>query len=210
MKNKYFFSVIIATYNRAVLVQRALQSLMAQTESDWEAWIIDDGSTDDTQLVVSSFLSQKIHYFYQPNQGDAAAKNKGVELAKGNYVTFLDSDDYYEDTHLATRKEILIQHPEIDILHGGVKIIGEQYVPDVFREGELIHLSKCVIGATFFIKKSVFTALHGFETIRLGSDAKLLAKAEKSGYSIEKTHHPTYVYDRTGTDSITHNYNKNI
>ncbi|MCO6494541.1 MAG: glycosyltransferase family 2 protein [Bacteroidetes bacterium] len=205
MKDQVFFSVIITTYNRSQLLLRALHSLIAQTETDWEAVIIDDGSIDHTKDTIKSFLSEKIHYYYQENSGDATAKNTGVSYSSGRFITFLDSDDYYEPEHLASRKKILLDNPNKELLHGGVRIIGNEYVPDMHNPENKIHLSECVIGASFFFKKEKFIELGGFEKIKYGSDAQLFAKAEKASVKILKTDIPTYVYDRTAEDSITHN-----
>jgi glycosyltransferase involved in cell wall biosynthesis len=90
-----FFSVIITTYNRADLLVRALDSLICQTENDWEAIIIDDGSNDDTAERISPFLNseKRIVYIRQQRRGASVAKNTGIFLSKGKYITFLDSDD---------------------------------------------------------------------------------------------------------------------
>jgi predicted glycosyltransferase involved in capsule biosynthesis len=86
-----FFSVIIATFNRKSTIIRALHSLLAQTETDWEAIVVDDGSTDDTYSEIRSLLEQhkKINYLKQKNKGAAECKNRGIQHARGLYFTFL-------------------------------------------------------------------------------------------------------------------------
>ncbi|MBI1826376.1 MAG: glycosyltransferase family 2 protein [Planctomycetes bacterium] len=90
-------SIIIPTYQRAALLPRALNSVAAQTNDDWEAIVVDDGSTDDTKEVVRQFASKtgRIRYVHQPNQGASAARNRGIDAASGEFVAFLDSDDEY-------------------------------------------------------------------------------------------------------------------
>lgn len=89
-------SIIIPTYNRAHLISKAIDSIINQTYKNWELLIIDDGSTDETEVVIKSFLEDKrIQYFKIPNSGACAARNKGLENSKGDYITFLDSDDEY-------------------------------------------------------------------------------------------------------------------
>jgi glycosyltransferase involved in cell wall biosynthesis len=97
-----FFSVIIPTFNRDRLLSKALLSVLQQTFSDWECLIIDDGSTDSTKELVMEFSTNehRIKYFYQENTGRSAARNKGFELAKGEYICFLDSDDHYLPDYL--------------------------------------------------------------------------------------------------------------
>lgn len=202
-----FFSVVITTYNRSPLLKRALDSLIAQTETNWEAIIVDDGSTDDTASLIKPYLENvsKIKYVYQENTGYAMSKNTGIFLAKGTFITFLDSDDEYAPTHLEDRKLILMNHPEIEFLHGGVKVIGSQYVPDRFNFDRMVPLSECEIGGTFFIKREVAISFNGFKKMPLGSDGDFFETINKAGVIINKTQIPTYIYHRENTDSITNN-----
>ncbi len=201
--NKIFFSVIICTYNRANFLKRALNSLLKQTFSDWEVILIDDGSTDNTKEVVKPYLEKFMNfsYFYQENKGIAAARNFGLSIAKGKYCTFLDSDDEYCENHLETRFEILRSNPNIDLLHGGVQIIGNEYVPDKSNTNKHIHLSECVIGGTFFVKTEVALALKGFNR-QYSEDSDFYERAVKSGYLTEKIDLQTYKYYRDTADSI--------
>ena len=88
------------TYNRAGLISVAIQSVLCQTFTDWELIIVDDGSTDNTKDVVLSYECPQIKYIYQENQERSAARNNGIEHAKGVYICFLDSDDYYTPDRL--------------------------------------------------------------------------------------------------------------
>lgn len=200
-----FFSVIITTYNRSTLLTRALDSLIAQTETDWEAIIVDDGSTDNTASLIKPYLENdsRIKYVYQKNAGYAMSKNTGIFLAKGKFITFLDSDDEYAPTHLEERKLILMNHPTIEFLHGGVKVLGSQYVPDRFDFNKMVPLSECEIGGTFFIKKEVAISFNGFKKMPLGSDGDFFERINKAGVNIMKTQIPTYIYHRENADSIT-------
>lgn len=85
-------SVIIPTYNRAKYVTHAIDSVLAQTYSDYEIIIVDDGSTDNTREVLETYMD-KIRYLYQDNAGVSAARNTGIKTAKGKWIAFLDSDD---------------------------------------------------------------------------------------------------------------------
>ena len=97
-----FFSIVIPTYNRAIFIKNAIQSVQNQLYSDWELLVIDDGSTDNTAEVVAQFVREdtRIKYIYQPNQERSVARNNGIAQAQGTYICFLDSDDYYLPTHL--------------------------------------------------------------------------------------------------------------
>lgn len=207
-----FFSVVLTTYNRAALLKRALDSLVNQTETDWEAIIIDDGSTDKTPLLIEPYLQNghSIQYIYQKNAGYAMAKNSGIFLSKGKFITFLDSDDEYSPGHLQTRKEILLNHPETEFLYGGVEVLGNQFVPDRFDYNKMISLSECVIGGTFFIKRQVAISLNGFLNTPMGSDADFFERINETKAITLESFIPSYMYHRDSENSITNNFMKKI
>src|SRR5699024_11152760 len=100
-ENQPFFSVIICTYNRAKIITRALDSLIKQKDSDWEAIIIDDGSMDNTKEIIQPYLKKSpIRYFKKEHSGLAHSRNAGIQLTKGKYITCLDTDDEYAPEHL--------------------------------------------------------------------------------------------------------------
>ena len=94
------FSIIIASYNYAHLLPRAIDSALVQTCTDYEVIVVDDGSTDNTPEVVQPYLD-KIQYHRQENKGHCATNNKGVSLASGKYCYFLDADDVWLPNKLA-------------------------------------------------------------------------------------------------------------
>lgn len=202
-----FFSVIITSYNRANLLRRALNSLILQTEKDWEAIVVDDGSTDNTHALIVPFLqlNNKITYIRQISKGCVASKNSGILLSTGKYITFLDSDDEFKRDHLATRKDILLKNPAVELLHGGVEVIGSVYVPDRFDYAKMIHLHDCAIGGTFFIERKLAFLMKGFSPMPLGHDADFLDRVIQLGATVMKTRLPTYVYHRETQNSITNN-----
>lgn len=211
-ENQPFFSVIITTYNRSHSIERALNSLIGQTEKDWEGVVIDDGSTDGTYDRISPIIrsNPNLKYMKIVHGGESSAKNAGIKLSQGRFVTFLDSDDEYDSNHLKSRKALLNSNPGINFLHGGAEILGNPYVPDRFDPSVKIHLSDCVIGGTFFIERSILNSLNGFQPILLGPDANLFDRAEKAGVKIMKTDLPTYIYHHYTEDSITNTYKSNI
>lgn len=88
------FSIIIPTYNRKDKLIRCIKSVLANQNANYEIIVIDDGSTDTTKEVVTGRYPQ-IRYYYQENKGVSCARNKGMELTKGDYIAFLDSDDLW-------------------------------------------------------------------------------------------------------------------
>jgi glycosyltransferase involved in cell wall biosynthesis len=102
-------SVVIPTYNRAATVPRAIESVLAQTVTDLEVIVVDDGSSDDTGKVLGEMFSDRIRYYPQANQGASVARNKGVEEARGEWIAFLDSDDLWEKEKLEWQLKALEQ-----------------------------------------------------------------------------------------------------
>jgi O-antigen/teichoic acid export membrane protein/glycosyltransferase involved in cell wall biosynthesis len=88
-------SVYIPTYNYGRFLGEAIQSVLDQTFPDWELIVVDDGSTDDTREVVESFADPRIHYVYQENQGNPAARNTALRMVRGEYIACLDGDDIW-------------------------------------------------------------------------------------------------------------------
>lgn len=201
---KPFFSVIIAVYNREFLITRALESLLNQDFKNWEAIIIDDCSTDMTLNSVKPFLSDKRLELIstETNSGVAKARNIGIKESTGNFITFLDSDDEYKSNHLKSRYNLL-KNSEIDLLHGGVEIIGDNFVPDKNDLTKMIKLKDCVIGGTFFINSSLNERLKLFdETTTYSEDSKMFEIFEQNDLQITKTSLKTYIYHRDSEDSI--------
>ena len=127
-------SVIIPTYNYARFIADAVASVQAQTYSNWEIIVVDDGSTDNTEEVVKSIAADepRISYLRQNNARQAAARNNGIGQAKGNYFQFLDADDLIEPQKLEQQVKFLEQHPDVDITYGGVRYFSSE------RAGELL------------------------------------------------------------------------
>jgi glycosyltransferase involved in cell wall biosynthesis len=109
-------SVIIPTYNRATVLSRAIESVISQSFRNFEIIIIDDGSDDNTSEVIESF-DQTVRHFRIPHSGVSRARNAGIEKAKGEWISFLDSDDYWLPQKLQKQMAYLATHPEYKICH---------------------------------------------------------------------------------------------
>lgn len=199
------FSIVITTHNRAKLLKRALDSLISQTEHDWDAIIVDDGSTDGTHKYISPLLryGRNIKYIWRQHSGAIPSRNYGIKISTGIFVSFLDSDDEYHPDHLKSRKQYLIEHPSIRFLYGGAKIIGNPYVPDKNDPEARIHLKDCIIGGTFIIERKVLLSLNGFRDIVLGSDSDLFERAQKACTPMAEIKLPTYIYHHENPASVT-------
>ncbi len=204
-KNNYpLVSIVLPTYNRAGYLTRSIKSVLTQTINSWELIIIDDGSNDNSfEIIKNNFLpEERIKYHKQSHKGISESLNNGIRFSKGKFITFLGSDDKYLPQHLELRVEFLKKNPKTDLIHGGLKIVGNPYVPDKNDLTKTIHLENCAVGGTFFGKKEVFEKLGGFKNIPYSEDSEFLERASKH-FNISKVHFPTYVYYRDTQDSIT-------
>ncbi len=102
-----FFSVVIPVFNRAGALRKAIESVRGQTFQDFEIVVVDDGSNDDPRAVVDGFADPQLRYFRQANAGGGAARNHGIDEARGQFVAFLDSDDTFLPHHLASMHALL-------------------------------------------------------------------------------------------------------
>jgi len=196
-------SIILPTFNREKLLVRAINSVLNQTIQNWELIIVDDGSTDNTFEVVNSYLQKQenIRYIKHSNRRPPLSQNVGIISSVGKYISFLGSDDEYKPTYLEERINFLQTHSDVDLIHGGVEIIGHPFVKDKNDLSKEIHLSECVIGGTFFGKRKVFFELDGFKNLKYSDDSDFFERALQK-FKIEKVDFPTYVYYRDTPDSI--------
>ena len=115
--SKPAFSVIIAVYNGANTIRRAIESVLSQTYPALELIVVDDGSTDTTAAEVAQF-GGRVRYVYQSNAGVSAARNAGAQLATGEWLAFLDADDWYYPDRLRLHAEWIGRDPALDFLTG--------------------------------------------------------------------------------------------
>jgi len=133
-------SVVIPSYNRAAVLGRAINSVIAQTFDDWEIVLVDDGSTDDTDALLARYadrLGPKLRVIRQENAGAAAARNRGIDAARGVFVAFLDSDDEFLPDKLQRQIELFRIRPELGLVYSDysfvdLKGVGHQSVLDEF------------------------------------------------------------------------------
>ena len=123
-------SVIIPVYNCELYLAEAIESVLAQTLAPEEIIVVDDGSTDDSGAIARRF-GPPVCCVSQPNSGAAAARNHGAELARGDFLSFLDADDVWVQEKLTLQMACLKEHSELDLVNGHI----EQFIsPDLDRE----------------------------------------------------------------------------
>lgn len=120
---KDLVSVIIPCFQQGKFLKEAINSLKLQTHANWEALVIDDGSTDETKSVTEELLvdDSRIRYIYQENGGLSSARNTGLRHAKGKWIQFLDADDILEFEKFEQQVDFLNKNLNIDIIYSGSK-----------------------------------------------------------------------------------------
>lgn len=163
-------SIVIPAYNAGPHIEAAIASVEAQTFQDWELLIVDDGSTDGTGAILDRLSNPRIRVFHQANAGVSAARNVGLDAARGEYVTFLDADDRLPSEALAIRAGYLDRHPDVDIVNGSIRTTSAgqtlaNYRPDS-TEGPLLErlarLEEGVFFGPFYMVRRNRISAHRF------------------------------------------------
>src|SRR6266481_218476 len=163
-------SVVIPCYNHAQFLAHAIESVLAQSYSNFELIVVDDGSTDDTAEVVKRY--PPVRYVYQENAGLSAARNTGLRQSRGEFIAFLDADDRLLPLALETGINCMREHPECAFVSGHCRVIdsngltlpsprqrrieNEHYLT-LLRGGSYIWCP-----ATVLYQRSIFDFVHGF------------------------------------------------
>ena len=155
-------SIIMPVYNKEKYIRRAIGSILSQTFLEWELIIVDDGSTDASYSICREYTDTRIQIYHVENGGVSRARNTGLTYAKGEYVTFMDSDDYISEDYLEK-----IYHTECDMVIAGltkVNLEGDE-VSIVFPS--LNGRKKLQEAADGFYKEEIDTGIYGFAAGKL-------------------------------------------
>ena len=185
------FSVVIPLYNKANYIQNCLKSVLKQTHKKFEVILVNDGSTDGSEAVVERFQDSRIRLVHQENKGASAARNKGVSLAKHEWIALIDADDYWYPNHLEELQNTIEQFPKADVVCNNYEILLDndfikqpafsieyplkaQYIEDYFK-GSLIDPIAWTSALSF--TSSIFKKVGEFDTnIKSGQDIDLMVK----------------------------------
>lgn len=131
-------SIIIPTYNSANFIQEAIESCLSQTYRNIEIIIIDDGSIDETANLIKPYLSKhnNIYYYYQENQERSSARNKGLKIAKGEYIQFLDADDLIAPTKIQKQVDILEENKEYIAVYCNAIYFKNNILKQIYQPGK--------------------------------------------------------------------------
>jgi glycosyltransferase involved in cell wall biosynthesis len=171
-------TIAIPTHNRGNWVVGALESALAQTYEDREVIVVDNGSTDDTGERLAPYLD-RIRYIRQENRGRAGSRNRAIEEARGDYISFLDSDDLWLPGKLERQVALLDSAPAVGLAHGHVEVIDEHGRPlpeltamhrrlftSVHRRGASYagYALRCMcLTSTIMVRRDLFKSLGGYD-----------------------------------------------
>ncbi|MCB8778663.1 glycosyltransferase [Planktothrix agardhii 1032] len=170
-QNKPRVSVIIPAYNCDQYIEQCVKSVLEQTYTNYEVIVIDDGSQDQTQEILKPFFPV-IKYIYQDNQGAAKARNYGCEIAQGEFLAFLDGDDFFLPQKLAEQVAIFDTDSSIDFIQSGWCVVNQKgivvsvikpwvHAPELNLETWVLH--KCVRPSAMILRRKWWEKVGGFD-----------------------------------------------
>jgi glycosyltransferase involved in cell wall biosynthesis len=194
------FSVIIPLFNKASYVEKAVESVLRQTDSNFELIVVNDGSTDNSVEKLDRFTDNRLKLINQSNTGVSRARNNGVKHARFDYIAFLDADDWWHERFLEEMKSLITRFSKAGlygsnyfVVKNGVNMPAQVGVEAGFEMGYINYFE--VYARTFWVplncsfvvvKKSVFEQEKGFnEHLKFGEDLDLwirIALTHKVGY----------------------------
>jgi glycosyltransferase involved in cell wall biosynthesis len=218
--NPISISVILPCYNSEVTLGRALQSIVDQSLTQWELIVIDDGSTDSSVSIVKQFQESypdKIFLLQQSNEGPASTRNRGLEVARGEYIGFVDADDYvsptmYEKMYekaIQTRSEICVCG-RTNILENSDRKEFNEYLPRIPKEvthhsefsSMISKLSPFVWDKIFKRELIVDHNIQFNSELKYAEDYHFLHRLVMKTHRISVIREPHYFYDKTGQSSL--------
>ena len=177
-------SIIIPSYNHGEYLGRALCSVLAQTYSMWEVIIIDNHSLDNTDEVISSHGSHVVNYISEPDFGIYDAMNKGLKLATGEVVCFLNAGDFYIDSGVLERVDKVMNLEDLDIIYGDVAYFRGENKKNIIRryKSEYFHPRLLVKGfmpahPAFFMRRDIYQRIEPFRiNYKIAGDFEMMVR----------------------------------
>jgi glycosyltransferase involved in cell wall biosynthesis len=179
-------SVIVPVYNGARYLSDALASVLEQEYRPLEIIAVDDGSTDGSAAVIARF-GDAVRYCHQDNRGTGAARNRGVELARGDLLAFLDQDDVWEDGKLALQAGTLARDPAVDAVFGMVAQFHSPELGEEFRSRVPCpaHALAGYLPSAMLLRREAFSRVGRFEEQwKLVEWAEWMVRAIEAGINL--------------------------
>ncbi len=205
------FTVILATFNRRDLLPRAIQSVLHQSFKDFELFVIDNGSTDDTRSIVERIKDERLTYLLNssPTQSCDAPRNLGIDKAKGNTICFLDDDDIWYPQKLEKVKRAFDQYPDVGVVCHYENQRNSGRIDRVLKHGpfrphfyeHLLYERNCLSPSAMAIKKEILDGLGGFDLrpeIELASDYECWLRMAEKGIKVHFIPEPLGEFSLTG------------
>jgi len=201
----HLVSVIIPTYNRAALLTETINSVLAQTYPAVEIIVVDDGSTDNTAEVVAGY-GERVIYLQQENQGETIARNRGIQVSKGTYLSFLDDDDLIFPTKIEKQINVFANCPEISVVYCRHYHIDEKVNPlgksGLLPEGDILlplALGDFIWSGAPLIRRECIEAVGGYDANlpwrgKYGEDWDLWLQLALAGYRFACVQEPLGAY----------------
>lgn len=214
-----YFSIIIPTFNSYEKLLRAIESIKSQAFTDFEVIIVDDGSTDGTQVKIQDSIHEKIHYFYKENGGPASARNLGIKEASGEYICFLDADDEFMPEKLL-EYYTASQNGEVFLFSDAEYFNEKTKSSTLFSSKEQMRYGNCfkslmennfIVASTVCVKKSILELTSHFNEalkIKFVEDYDLWLKiAQKYPLTyVEKSLTKYYIHESNSSSNVQRTY----
>jgi glycosyltransferase involved in cell wall biosynthesis len=205
-------SVIMPAFNTGAFIADAITSVIAQTWTNWELIVVDDGSTDSSFEIARSFEDPRIHVRRKSNGGIGSARNRGLDIARGELICFLDSDDTMPVNSIVARAEVLLKEPALSFADGSVhyydremRNVHRTYTPSFVGEPLPLLLRfdrRCFFGNTWMIRREAIGDARFPENVTHVEDLMLYLKVAH-GRLYGATSEPVLNYRITGQSSMT-------
>lgn len=189
MEDKPLISVVMCVYNNEEFISDAIESVLAQTLSNIELIIVNDGSTDRTEKIIKSFQDNRIRYFRQANKGASAARNFALNASKGKYIAIIDSDDICFKNRLEIQYEFLKSNPDYILVGSNALYVdsegNEICITKLNEDWNTIEKMKYenpfIHSSVLFVREAAFKAgLYPIE-IKIGEDLLFFSRLKKYG-----------------------------
>lgn len=197
------FSVVIPSYNRAALIPKTIQSILDQTVQDFEIIVVDDGSKDNTEEVVKAIADPRISYYKKENGERGAARNYGAARSKGQYVTFIDSDDWMYPFYFEEAQKIIDAHNTPEIFHMSYEFVSPEgaVLDQKFHEKDLNaqELKENIMGCIGVVVRNDI-----INTYRFSEDRRLSGTEDWLLWLRIGSRYPIYYSDRITAAALNH------
>lgn len=202
-------SIITPVHNGKAFLGQTIGSVLQQSHMKWEWIIVNDGSRDRTQAILNRLADPRIRVVHQENAGVSAARNTGLDCARGDYVTFLDADDILPPDALRDRVSYLEEHPEVDIANGRIRLTRDGTVVGFYEPGKTIaplfprlsRLEKEVFFGPFYMLRRPAIGAHRFPAG--------ITHCEDIIFFLELAHDRNLIYGAVDSDVYEYRLNPN-